>query len=143
MVLNNLNFEIEKGSITTILGFSGAGKSTFMKHLLGLVKPTSGSLEILGENIAALDAYQMREFRKNFGMVFQYAALFDSFSAIDNISFPMKEFTNWSKEEIGRRALKLLNSVGLEEGGKGQVAQPAFRGHEKEGGFGEGIGPRA
>ena len=75
-VLNNFSIEIEKNSITTILGFSGAGKSTLIKHFLGLLFPTSGTLEILGKRFSDFDRFELREFRKNFGMVFQYAALF-------------------------------------------------------------------
>ena len=85
--MDHLNFQVARNSITTILGFSGAGKSTLMKHFLGLVKPTHGRLEILGRNLFDLGQFELREFRKSFGMVFQYAALFDSLSAFENITF--------------------------------------------------------
>ncbi len=114
-VLNELNFNIPKGKITTILGFSGAGKSTLLKHFLGLLKPTSGELHILGEDIRHFDKWKMREFRKNFGMLFQYAALFDSLTAFENVAFPIREFTKMTEEEIKERVYNLLGSVGLEE----------------------------
>ena len=72
IILNNLNFGIHKNKITTILGFSGAGKTTLMKHILGLVMPTEGEVKVLGTTINKLSELQLREFRRNFGMVFQY-----------------------------------------------------------------------
>ena len=114
-VLNNLSFDIPKGKITTILGFSGAGKSTLLKHILGLLQPTSGQISVLGKTLIDLDEMELRKFRQNFGMLFQYAALFDSFSAIENVAFPLREFTKYSDEEIIERCGNLLNSVGLEE----------------------------
>src|SRR5690606_32698508 len=84
-VLNNLNFGIHEGSITTILGFSGAGKTTLMKHILGLVEPTEGDVIVLGEKVNALGELELREFRRNFGMVFQYAALFDFLNSYENV----------------------------------------------------------
>ncbi|MCY4644690.1 MAG: ATP-binding cassette domain-containing protein [Bacteriovoracales bacterium] len=138
-VLDHLNFEVEKGSITTILGFSGAGKSTLMKHLLGLITPTHGSLEILGQNISHLSPYELREFRKNFGMVFQYAALFDSLSAMENVAFPMKEFTDWPKEKIDERCINLLLSVGLEEGAKDKLPSELSGGMRKRVGLARAL----
>ena len=138
-VLDNLDFEIEKNSITTILGFSGAGKSTLMKHFLSLISPTHGSLEIWGQNIFSLSKYELREFRKNFGMVFQYAALFDSFSVFDNISFPMKEFTDWSPQEISQRCLKLLESVGIEHGAKDKLPSELSGGMRKRVGLARAL----
>ena len=115
VVLNNLNFDIAKGKITTILGFSGAGKSTLMKHILRLVSPTRGRIIVLGEDVGTMDYQYLRDFRCNFGMLFQYAALFDSLSALKNVMFPMKELTSLGTEEIHDRAIGLLKSVGLRE----------------------------
>lgn len=112
-VLNKLNFNIKKGEITTILGFSGAGKSTLLKHILGLTFPTSGSIKVLGEDLSKLSDLELREFRKRFGMLFQYAALFDSMTAFENIAFPLKEFTKLNKKEIEDKVHGLIESVGL------------------------------
>lgn len=114
-VLDHLNFGIPKGKITTILGFSGAGKSTLLKHVLGLVKPTSGLVEVLGQDLNHLDELALREFRQNFGMVFQYAALFDFLSTFDNVAFPLREFTKLSEAEIKEKVLNLLESVGIQK----------------------------
>ncbi len=112
-ILNQLSFNIPKNKITTILGFSGAGKSTLLKHFLGLLTPSSGSVEILGHDLAKLTAFQLRDFRRNFGMLFQYAALFDSFTAFENVAFPLKEFTNLSEEQIQSKVAELLLATGI------------------------------
>lgn len=114
-VLNNLNFKIHEGKITTILGFSGAGKSTLLKHILGIYHPTSGQVRVLGQDLQNLSDSQLREFRTNFGMSFQYSALFDSMTNFENVAFPMREFTKDSKEEINRKVEKLMKEVGLDE----------------------------
>lgn len=114
-VLSDLNFDIPKNKITTILGFSGAGKSTLLKHILGLYHPTAGSIEVLGKDLSKLKPLELREFRQNFGMLFQYAALFDSMTAVENVYFPLNEFTELSKEEMIEKAQNLLLSVGIQE----------------------------
>jgi len=114
-ILHDLNIEIPQGKITTILGFSGAGKSTFMKHILGLLLPTDGEITVMGKNVPELGRMELRDFRKNFGMLFQYAALFDSLTAQENVEFPLKEFTKLSKKEREDKAQKLLLSVNISE----------------------------
>lgn len=114
-VLDNLSFDVEKNKITTILGFSGAGKSTLLKHILGIMNPTSGTVEVLRTDLATLDKMELREFRRNYGMLFQYAALFDSFTAGENVGFPLKEFTNLSASEVSEKVKDLLISVGIKE----------------------------
>lgn len=114
-ILKGLNFEIPRNKIVTILGFSGAGKSTLLKHMLGLLKPTSGSISVLGQDLNEIDEDELRKFRQNFGMLFQYAALFDSLSTFENVAFPIREFTKMNEQEVTLRVHDLLNSVGLEE----------------------------
>ncbi len=112
-VLNNLTFGIPEGQITTILGFSGAGKSTLMKHILGLTHPTSGKITSLGTDMETLDELGLREFRRNFGMVFQYAALFDFLTAFENVAFPLREFTKLKESEIKAKVSELMQAVEL------------------------------
>lgn len=114
-ILDNLSFKIPEGKITTILGFSGAGKSTLLKHILGLLKPTQGKVIVFGQDLSYLTEVELREFRRNFGMLFQYAALFDSLSARGNVAFPLREFTQFSKEEIDERVKELLHSVDIKD----------------------------
>lgn len=114
-ILDNLNFKIPKNRITSILGFSGAGKSTLMKHMLGLMRPTSGTVKVLNQKLCDLSSFEIRDFRQNFGMLFQYAALFDSMSAMENVAFPLREFTKLSEEEIEKKVKELLISVAIKE----------------------------
>jgi len=112
-ILNGLNFDIPRNKITTILGFSGAGKSTLLKHVLGIMEPSDGTVEVLGQDLSKLSKVELREFRRNFGMLFQYAALFDSFTAEENVAFPLQEFTKMTKEEMMEHSHQLLVSVGI------------------------------
>ena len=114
-ILKGVNFEIPRGKIVSILGFSGAGKSTLLKHMLGLLSPTAGSIEVLGKDLATLTPVQLREFRRHFGMLFQYAALFDSRSAYENVAFPLREFTKLKEKEIDQIVSDLLLSVSIDE----------------------------
>lgn len=114
-VIDDLSINIPEGKITTILGFSGAGKSTLLKHILGLTRPDEGEIFVLGQAINDLDEYEIRDFRKNFGMLFQYAALFDSMSAFENVAFPIREFTKLSEKEITEKVKNLMESVALSE----------------------------
>ncbi len=113
IILNGLNFDIPRNKITTILGFSGAGKSTLLKHVLGIMEPSNGTVEVLGQDLSQLSKVELREFRRNFGMLFQYAALFDSFTAEENVAFPLQEFTKMTKEEMIEHSHQLLVSVGI------------------------------
>jgi len=112
-ILNHLNFDIPKNKITTILGFSGAGKSTLLKHILGIIRPTSGTVTVLGQDLSKLSKMDLREFRRNYGMLFQYAALFDSLTAFENVAFPLREFTSLNASEIEKKVDELLVSVGI------------------------------
>ncbi len=115
-VLQGIDLKIPKGSLTAIIGFSGTGKSVILKHILGLYQPTSGSIEVLGRDLSQLDADGMTEFRKNFGVLFQGAALFDDMSVLENVCFPILEHQkNLTEAEIIDRAGKKLVQVGLNE----------------------------
>ena len=138
-VLNNLSFDIPKGKITTILGFSGAGKSTLLKHILGLLHPTTGEISVMGNNLAQLDEVELRRFRQKFGMLFQYAALFDSLSAIENVAFPLREFTKLTNDEILKRCSDLLLSVGLKEVSFDRLPSELSGGMRKRVGLGRAL----
>ena len=114
-VLNELSIKIPEGKITTILGFSGAGKSTLLKHLLGLVSPDNGTIKVKGVDLSTLNRFELVNFRRNCGRLFQYAALFDSLTAFEYIAFPLKEFSDLDSGQIDDKVLSLLNSVGLDE----------------------------
>ena len=113
-VLDHLDFKIHEGKITTLLGFSGAGKSTILKHILGIYHPTKGNVKVLGKELDKMEEKDVRKFRTNFGMSFQYSALFDSMTNFENVAFPLKEFTKLKKKEIDEKVLNLMTQVGLE-----------------------------
>lgn len=138
-ILNDLTFGIHNGKITTILGFSGAGKTTLMKHILGLTKPTSGKVNVLGECLNDMSELELREFRRNFGMVFQYAALFDFLTSFENVAFPMREFTTMNEEEIKQKVLGLLDSVGISEQAAYRLPSELSGGMRKRVGLARGL----
>ena len=114
-VLDGLDFKIHEGKITTLLGFSGAGKSTILKHILGIYHPTNGEVRVLNTNLTDLTEKEIRQFRTSFGMSFQYSALFDSMTNFENVAFPLREFTKLTEQEITAKVLKLMEQTGLEE----------------------------
>jgi len=113
-VLKNINLDIIDGKITYILGMSGQGKSTIIKHIVGLLKPTSGSILVDGIDIAKADIKTLYEIRKKIGFTFQEGALFDSMNIFNNVAFPLIEHTKLSKKEIEKKVYETLEMVGLE-----------------------------
>jgi phospholipid/cholesterol/gamma-HCH transport system ATP-binding protein len=91
VVLRGMNFFVPKGEVTTIIGGSGSGKTVMMKHILGLLKPDSGRVEVFGRDLATLNARESVLMRLRFGMLFQGAALFDSMTVLENVAFPLIE----------------------------------------------------
>ena len=112
-VLNGLNLTIPDGQITAIIGPSGEGKSVLLKHIIGLMQPDSGQIEIDGESIIGIRRSELNRIREKFGMLFQNAALFDSMNVFENVAFPLQEKTSFSKDEIRTRVLSALEDVGL------------------------------
>ncbi len=112
-VVNGMNLQIPKGKLTVIIGFSGTGKSVLLKHILGLLKPTSGSVSVLGHDLTKLSDNELTNLRKRYGMLFQYAALFDDMSAVENVIFPLKEH----KPELGRAKMVEIAKTKLAQSG--------------------------
>ena len=112
-VLDGLDLDIPDGKITAIIGPSGEGKSVLLKHLIGLLEPDSGQVEVDGESILNLRRSELNRIREKFGMLFQNVALFDSMSVFENVAFPLEEKTTLAKEEIRDRVLSALEDVGL------------------------------
>jgi len=110
-----MNLSIPKGSLTAIIGFSGTGKSVILKHILGIYKPTSGKVEVLGQDVGQLKPDQLTEFRKNFGVLFQSAALFDDMTVLENVCFPLIEHRrDLSEDQVIDIASEKLKQVGLD-----------------------------
>ena len=113
-VLKDVNLTIEDNKVTYILGLSGQGKSTIIKHIVGLLKPTSGEILVDGVDVAKADIKTLYEIRKKVGFTFQEGALFDSMNIFDNVAFPLVEHTKLSKKDIKTRVFETLEMVGLE-----------------------------
>jgi phospholipid/cholesterol/gamma-HCH transport system ATP-binding protein len=113
VVLNGLNLFIEVGKVTVIIGQSGGGKSVLLKHMIGLIRPDKGKVEIDGQDITAFNDRQLNEIRKRFGMLFQEAALFDSMTVGQNVAFPLIEHTKLPKSTIRKIVSEKLAHVGL------------------------------
>jgi len=113
-VLNGIDLDVPDGSITIIIGRSGGGKSVFLKHLLGLMRPDGGSIEVGGVDLARLRGRALDEVRKRYGVVFQSGALFDSMTCRDNVAFPLREKFRLNRANITRRVDRALAQVELE-----------------------------
>lgn len=112
-VLNGVDLDIPKGKITVIIGASGAGKSVLLKHMIGLLRPDSGSVFVEGTDLGDLSPREFVDIRKKFGMLFQGAALFDSLTVFENVAFPLEEHTRLGKKEIAEKVEEKLRMVGL------------------------------
>jgi phospholipid/cholesterol/gamma-HCH transport system ATP-binding protein len=114
MVLDGLSFKVAKGETKIILGGSGCGKSTTIKLVLGLLKPDSGQILVNGEDITHYTEAEMMRVRKNFGMVFQEGALFDSLSVYENVAYRLHE-QGIPEDEVEQEVRRMLRFVNLED----------------------------
>jgi phospholipid/cholesterol/gamma-HCH transport system ATP-binding protein len=112
-VLKDVSCDILAGHTTVFLGPSGTGKSVFIKHLVGLLKPDAGKVEVMGRDVPTLNERDLYRLRKNLGLAFQLGALFDSLNVFDNVSFPLFHHTKKSRKEIETRVAEVLELVGL------------------------------
>jgi phospholipid/cholesterol/gamma-HCH transport system ATP-binding protein len=113
-ILNDINLDVETGEIVSIMGESGSGKTTLLKLMTGLIKPTSGEILIDGTDIAKLSESELDKVRLRLGLVFQYAALFDSLNVYDNIVFGVVRHRRQTKrEELDKIVRELLAEVHL------------------------------
>ncbi len=114
-ILNNINFCVEQGQIMSIMGQSGSGKTTLLKLMTGLMRPTSGQILIDGDDISKMKETELDKVRLKMGLVFQYAALFDSLNVYDNIVFGVVRHQKGVKRaELDKMVQDRLVEVGLE-----------------------------
>lgn len=116
-VLHDVSLTIHEGETFAIIGRSGSGKSVLMKHIIGLLKPEAGEVWVDGVDINQIPYGDLRELRRNFGVLFQGGALFDSMSAFDNIAFPLRMLTKTPESEIQERVTRCLEMVQLPDAG--------------------------
>jgi len=124
-VLNNVNLSVFKGEITTIIGKSGEGKSVLLKHIIGLLRPDSGSILFSGKAFLAHSPSEQLNLKKKFSYMFQDSALFDSMTVYDNIALPLQEASKLNKTEIQQRVeyrMTQLDIIGTEQQYPGQLS---------------------
>lgn len=114
-VLNGISINIFEGDNFIVFGQSGTGKSVLLKCIVGLLQPDSGDILVNGESIIKLSSEKLNEFRKSLGFLFQGAALYDSMTVRENLSFPLERNFNFTKDEIDQKVISTLSMVGLED----------------------------
>ncbi len=122
-ILNGLNLNLEKDRVNIIIGRSGGGKSVLIKHIIGLLKPDKGRILVRDRDIVPMSEREMAHVRREFGMLFQEAALFDSLSVEENVAFPLHEHTSKSYKEIMTIVQDKLAGVGLQGMGSKMPAE--------------------
>ncbi|MBO6057638.1 MAG: ABC transporter ATP-binding protein [Bacteroidales bacterium] len=124
-VLKNINTVFEDGKTNLIIGQSGSGKTVLMKNLVGLLDPTSGEVLYDGRDFVAMSKKEKVMMRREMGMIFQSAALFDSLTVLDNVMFPLDMFSSMTLRERRKRAMECLdrvNLVGAEQKYPGEIS---------------------
>lgn len=115
LVLDGINLTVDKGSVFAIMGGSGCGKTTLLRHLIGVLRPDSGEILVKGADITRFCECEMEGYRKRFGMLFQMGALLNSLSVHDNIALPLREHTQLDEKIIGVIVKMKLELVGLRD----------------------------
>jgi phospholipid/cholesterol/gamma-HCH transport system ATP-binding protein len=117
-VLNNVSLEIERGEVMVLLGGSGSGKTTMLRHIIGLERPTSGTVRVRGIDINRCSSEELMAIRRTMGVAFQECALFNSMSVEENVGLPLHELTNLADPVIKIMTYMKIAAVGLGETGK-------------------------
>ena len=112
-VLNGISFQVFKGDTMIVMGGSGCGKSTLLRHVIGAMKPTSGSIKLFGEEITTMDHEQLAKIRRRFGMLFQSGALLQSLTVGENVALPIIEHGKLAPEIVDLMVKMKLEMVGL------------------------------
>ncbi|MCK5595061.1 ATP-binding cassette domain-containing protein [bacterium] len=113
-ILEGVNLKIRRGETIVVIGCSGCGKTVLLRHIIGLVKPDSGILEVDGIDIAKISDNELNKIRRKFGMLFQSAALLNSLTVAENIKLGLKAHTNLSEEDMNKIVKNKLGIVGLD-----------------------------
>jgi len=113
-VLDEISFQLAKGETKAIFGVAGSGKSTILKLALGLIRPDSGHIHVLGEDVTAMREEELFDLRRKIGMVFQESALFDSLTVRENVAFRLLEEGNVSEGDVEKPVRESLSFVELE-----------------------------
>jgi len=110
----NLNLKVKRGDIIALVGRSGCGKTTLLRHIIGLTEPQNGRVLLFGENMHAMERVAQRRLMNRFGVLFQQGALFSALSVFDNIAFPLRELKQFDESIIYQLVMHKLALVELE-----------------------------
>ena len=113
LIHDKLDFQLKKGEICAIVGGSGSGKTTLIRSILQLQPIISGTIKVFNQDMSKHSFFKNEQIRKRWGVLFQHGALFSSLSVLDNICFPLKEFTNLKRTDMHEIAMLRLRQVGL------------------------------
>jgi phospholipid/cholesterol/gamma-HCH transport system ATP-binding protein len=113
-VLQGVDLDIGHGESVVVIGSSGTGKSVLLKHIIGLLRPDAGTVTVGGEVVSELGRRDLAALRQRMGMLFQYAALFDSMNVRENVAFALRQHTSWKENRIRDRVAEVLRWVGLQ-----------------------------
>ena len=138
VIWENVSLTLPKGEISVLLGPSGTGKSVFLKHLVGLLRPDRGHVYIEGKDVPNVSERELYEVRKMFGVLFQDGALFGSMNLYDNVAFPLRQHTDKGEDEIEDIVMRRLREVGL-EGAKNKMPNELSGGMRKRAGFARAL----
>jgi phospholipid/cholesterol/gamma-HCH transport system ATP-binding protein len=139
IIHNGLNLTINEGEIYGLLGPSGCGKTTLMREMVMLQTITSGSIEILGKKVEAIGEKEAQELRRQWGVLFQFGALFSSLTIAENIALPLQEYTKLSPVLINEIVAFKLNLVGLQPGDAGLYPSEISGGMKKKAGLARSL----
>ncbi len=112
-VHTDVNFSVKKGEIFAIIGGSGSGKTTILRSILMLLKPTAGSIKVFGKEIININEYDANTIRRRWGVMFQHSALFSAMTVLENVMFPMHELANLDANFMRELALLKISLIGL------------------------------
>lgn len=118
LILNSINMDVRAGEVMVIMGGSGSGKTTLMRNLLGLNKPTSGSIHVFGKDITKISSRELFALRRKMGVAFQGGALLGSMTVAENVELPLREHTSLDENTIrimSRMKLEVVNLAGFED----------------------------
>jgi phospholipid/cholesterol/gamma-HCH transport system ATP-binding protein len=112
-VIDGISLKVQRGETLVIMGGSGCGKSTLLRHIIGVMKPTAGSVKIFGDEITTKNDREIAAIRRRFGMLFQSGALLASLTVGENVALPLLQHTDMSAEEVQGLVIQKLQMVGL------------------------------
>ncbi len=117
LILDDVSFTVHQGEILVVLGASGSGKTTLLKHMVGLLRPTAGTIRYRGRDIVQMEDDERATLLKHIGISFQSGGLFNSLTLADNVALPLRELGNFDEETVQALVRMKLSLVGLADAG--------------------------